>query len=152
MHTENNFFEVKTFPRSRKSRTQTARSGTNTCKYLLHAGIEPATRSNAVDHSATAPPVPSNRTWQTDDPVSDPFRCADSSLRCMWNTRRRRLGLGLDRTESYQQLASPRLRWLEIIAMTPKAVLQEFKQLGNVRKYKLLIQIYRVNFKTPKTS
>ena len=48
---------------NRISHTQTARPGTTTCrsyKNLFRAGIEPVTRSAAVDRSATAPTVPFN--------------------------------------------------------------------------------------------
>ena len=49
------------------------------------------------------------RPWHTVAPVSSPFRCADSSLRRVWNTTQRRLGLGPDRTESYPLLAVRKL-------------------------------------------
>ena len=50
------------FTNIEKSHTQTARPGTTSCrpyKYLFRVGIEPATRSSAVERPTTASTVPS---------------------------------------------------------------------------------------------
>ena len=55
------FITLKKNIYKQNSHTQTARPGTTTSspyKYLFRAGIEPATRSVAVNRSAAAPTMP----------------------------------------------------------------------------------------------